>query len=252
MMNEKEVNSEQNTNFLSPWKKRLFRMVQVLVLLFFLYWSQSFFPELSIGMIQVQGTNQLTKEEVLASAGLADTKNVFSISRSSVVWRLEQDARIEVLHEGYQWPLVYMISIRERAVFAYIPTKDGFIAVDHQGKVLHIQRRFSYMHAPLITGVLLPSQLIGDICEDPSVRIGINFLVKLSEQGVTDLSELDLSNLDSVQAYTLHGIPVFLGDIKELEEKSATVSQVLKEVARSNQKVRYMDLKSKAPVVKFE
>ena len=51
--------------------------------------------------------------------------------------------------------------------------------------------------------------------------------------------------------YTLRGTPIALGRLSELEDKAETAAQVLREVEGSGRSVRYMDLKSKVPVVKF-
>lgn len=250
MMDEKECKSRKIS---STWKKNLFRLVLVLIIFFSSYSILSQFPGIPLGAIQVQGTNnRISREEVLASAGLIKTKNILSIDQETVERRLNQDMRMELIEEGYVWPFSYQIVIRERTVSAYIATQDGYVAVDRQGKVLQVQRRFGYMSAPLINGVTLPPLLVGDIFQDETARVGLSFLVQLAEQDAGDLSELNLSDSTSIEGYTLQGVPVYLGKLSELNEKVEPTAQVLKEVAQSGQKVKYMDLKTKVPVVNFE
>lgn len=250
MMDEKERKPRKVS---SAWKKNLFRLVLVLIIFFSGYGILSQFPGIPFGTIQVQGTNsRISREEVLASAGLAKTENILSIDQEAVERRLNQDMRMELIQKGYIWPFGYQIVVRERAVSAYIPTEDGYIAVDRQGKVLQVQRRFGYMSAPLITGVTLPPLLVGDIFHDETTRIGLSFLVQLAERDAGDLSELNLSDSSSVEGYTLQGVPIYLGKLSELDEKVEPAAQVLKEVAQSGQKIKYMDLKTKVPVVNFD
>lgn len=250
MMDEKERKPRKVS---SAWKKNLFRLVLVLIIFFSGYGILSQFPGIPFGTIQVQGTNsRISREEVLASAGLAKTENILSIDQEAVERRLNQDMRMELIQKGYIWPFGYQIVVRERAVSAYIPTEDGYIAVDRQGKVLQVQRRFGYMSAPLITGVTLPPLLVGDIFHDETTRIGLSFLVQLAERDAGDLSELNLSDSSSIEGYTLQGVPIYLGKLSELDEKVEPAAQVLKEVAQSGQKIKYMDLKTKVPVVNFE
>lgn len=250
MMDEKERKPHEAS---SAWKKNLFRLVLVLIIFFSGYGILSQFPGIPFGTIQVQGTNsRISREEVLASAGLTKTENILSIDQDAVERRLNQDMRMELIEEGYVWPFGYQIVIRERTVSAYIPTEDGYVAVDRQGKVLQVQRRFGYMSAPLITGVILPPLLVGDIFLDETTRTGLSFLVQLAERDAGDLSELNLSDSISVEGYTLQGVPIYLGKLSELNEKVEPAAQVLKEVAQSGQKVKYMDLKTKVPVVNFE
>ena len=215
------------------------------------YLGLSMMPTLAFGSIEIQGRQNITKEEILTSAGLKGTTNILAVNRAEVSRRLQQDARIELISEGYQWPFSYVITLRERNVNAYIPTADGFVAVDRTGKVLQVQRRFSHMSAPIVCGVTLPSLLIGETVSDEGVRTGLLFLVKVNEQGNSDLSELNLENTDAVMGYTLRGTPIALGRLSELEDKAETAAQVLREVEGSGRSVRYMDLKSKVPVVKF-
>lgn len=250
MMDEKERKTRKIS---SAWKKNLFRVVLVLIVIFSGYGILSQFPGIPFGTIQVQGTNnRISREEVLSSAGLLKTNNILSIDQEAVERRLHQDMRMELIEEGYVWPFSYQIVIRERTISAYIPTIDGYVAVDRQGKVLQVQRRFGYMSAPLLTGVMLPPLLVGDIFQDETARIGLSFLVQLAERDAGDLSELNLSDSVSIEGYTLQGVPIYLGKLSELNEKVELAAQVLKEVAQSGQKIKYMDLKTKVPVVNFE
>ena len=235
-------------------KKRSKNWLYLILAVFILgsaYLGISMMPTMAFGSIEVQGRQNLSKEEILASAGLKGTANILAVNRAEVARRLQQDARIELIAEGYQWPFSYVITLRERNVNAYIPSKEGFVAVDRTGKVLQVQRRFSHMAAPIISGVTLPSLLVGETIADEGIRTGLLFLVKLNEQGNSDLSELNLENSDGVMGYTLRGTPIALGKLSELEDKAETAAQVLREVEGSGRSVRYMDLKSKVPVVKF-
>lgn len=250
MMDEKESKPRKVS---SAWKKNLFRIVVVLIVLFSGYGILSQFPGIPLGTIQVQGTNsRISREEVLASAGLTKTENILAIDQEAVRRRLNQDMRMELIEESYVWPFGYQIAIHERTVSAYIPTVDGYVAVDRQGKVLQVQRRFGYMSAPLLTGVLLPPLLVGDVFQDETARIGLSFLVQLAERDAGELSELNLSDSASVEGYTMQGVPIYLGKLSELNEKVEPAAQVLKEVTQSGQKIKYMDLKTKVPVVNFE
>lgn len=235
-------------------KKRSKKWLYLLFALFVLggvYFGLSMMPTMTFGSIEIQGRKNLSKEEILISAGLEGTANILAVNRTAVSRRLQQDARIELINEGYQWPFSYVITLRERNVNAYIPSADGFVAVDCTGKVLQVQRRFSHMAAPIISGVTLPSLLIGETISNEGVRTGLLFLVKLSEQGNSDLSEINLENPDAVVGYTFRGTPISLGRLNELEDKAETAAQVLREVEGSGRSVHYVDLKSKVPVVKF-
>lgn len=250
MMDEKERNPRK-VSF--TWKKNLFRVILVLIFCFSSYGILSQFPTISFGTIHVQGTNsRISREDVLASAGLTKTGNILSINQKSVERRLNQDMRMELIEEGYVWPFGYQIVVRERIVSAYIPTTDGYVAVDRQGKVLQVQRRFGYMSAPLLTGVNLPPLLVGDIFQDETARVGLSFLVQLAERDAGDLSELNLSDFASIEGYTLQGVPIYFGKLSELNEKIEPAAQVLNEVTQAGQKIKYMDLKTKVPVVNFE
>lgn len=235
------------------WKKTLGNFLKIVVTLGALYLLLTFIPSFPIGTFQVQGELvQISQEEVLRSAGLDDAKNILSIDRDLIKKRLDQDVRIELLDEGYRFPFLYQLQVRERTVAAYIATADGYAAVDKEGKVLQLQRRFGHMAAPLLSGIKLPPLLIGDMVQEESARVGLHFLVQLAEQGAGELSELDISQVELVKVYTVEGIPIFLGSLAELNDKAEATSQVMKEMNRSGKKVRYMDLRTKIPVVKFE
>lgn len=246
-------NSEKKVMQLSEkWKKRLYSILIVFFVLGACYFTLSLLPGVQIGTLQVARTKLMTREEVLLAAGLDQTYNVFAVDRGRVCSRLEQDARLELLSEGYGWPLSYQIAVRERSASAYVPSVDGFVVLDRSGKVIEIQRRFSHMGAPLITGVMLPSLLIGEDIQDETIRKGLEFLVQLSEYGINDFSELNLANPENIQGFTFQGVIINLGSLKGLEDKADPASQVLKEITRSGNRVRYIDLKSRVPVVKFE
>lgn len=246
-------NSEKPARQLSEkWKKRLYSTLVLFFVLGVCYVTLSLLPGVQIGTLQVEGTKQMTREEVLLAAGLDQTYNIFAVDRGRVRSRLEQDARIELLSERYKWPLFYTIVVRERSASAYVPSVDGFVVLDRSGKVIQIQRRFSHMGAPLITGTMLPSLLIGETVQDETIHKGLEFLVQLSEYGINDFSELNLANPENIHGFTFQGVVIHLGSLKGLEEKADPASQVLKEIARSGNRVRYIDLKSRVPVVKFE
>ena len=154
MMDENKLG--KNRKISKKWKENLQRLGVGILFFLLIYILLGFFPALPLGNIQVQGTSKVSQEEVLRSAGLEQVKNIFSVNRSDVRRRLDKDVRLEVVSEGYHW-FTYQIVIKERTISAYVPTHDGFIAVDRNGKVLQVQRRFGYMSAPIITGITLPS-----------------------------------------------------------------------------------------------
>ena len=77
-------------------------------------------------------------------------------------------------------------------------------------------------------------------------------IVQLSEYGINDFSELNLANPENIHGFTFQGVVIHLGSLKGLEEKADPASQVLKEIARSGNRVRYIDRKSRVPVFRVE
>lgn len=210
-------------------------------------------PIFTLQNIVVKGNVYLTPEEVAYIARVEKGEPIFQLETKEVTVNLLRDLRIEAATVKRDLPGTLSIELKERMPVATVAAEYGYIDFDRQGKVIASYRNLKNVPIPLITGTAVRDLYIGDDNADENIRLVLDFLQKLDQATLNQISEVNVSRPEAVTAYTSKAVPIRLGDLKDrMEEKAALTMDFMKDQETSPYVVEYIDFSYQAPFIKLK
>jgi cell division protein FtsQ len=207
-------------------------------------------PLFMVGAVSVEGNSYISDEDVFRIAGIPEQINIFRLNTQDIRSRLVGDLRIANVEVSRKFPATVMIHITERKPLAYLATNYGFAQVDKQGIVLAAFKNLRQVIVPIITGVRLTNEYVGDQLQSGPIISILAYLEKLDEATLNQLSEVNVHADGQLVAYTIHSVQIRLGGPERLEEKAKLTNDILQEINRKKLAVDYIDLNYTAPIIR--
>lgn len=207
---------------------------------------------LALGHVEVEGLQELSKEELLVIAGIGEPVNLLRVRPELLQHRLEQDLRIRRAEVERKFPWNLRIAVEERRPLAYVTAAYGILAIDRDGTVLNVQRYLKDMRWPFITGISAGQEYIGDKLSQPQVIMALQFLDRLDAKTLEKVSEVHFVTSEKMQLYLLSGAKVRLGDGTKMTEKAQKVQELVEQLGDKLERVDYFDVSFATPVIKFK
>ena len=206
--------------------------------------------------VQLAGNKELTKEKILKLCSLKLPVNIFEIdSRLLKLFRqrLEANPLVRKAEVKRFFPRTLSIVITERKPFAQI--KNGpYFMLDKEAVAIPPTARTPFADLPLIVVTDLKPVVVGKRCVSAGLDISLQFLKLLAEEGF-----LEKHKITRIQAGDLKNIFLLVDqspevrfrweDVEELKEKIGWLEEVLEEIKGEREKVKYIDLRFKQPVI---
>lgn len=175
----------------------------------------------SITTIKVSDNHIVTRNEILAMAGVSTGTNIFQLDqeltrRSVKLHPMVKDARI-IRH----LPATIEIKITERKSWAIIPYDDVFLLIDDEGICIDKLNQLPNQNIPLITMDKVDQRLnLGQAVNPTAVKMIRTVWQALSTDDRQNISQFHYNNQDkTLLIYTLHGTEIRFGNLDRLEEK---------------------------------
>jgi cell division protein FtsQ len=207
-------------------------------------------PRFAVREIEVRGASRLSREAVLAAAGLAPGVSLFRVDARAAAGRLEAlplVRRAEVIRE---FPNRVIVLVEERRPFTLVHA-GRLHWIDEQGVDLGPERRAVTPEAPVISG-LAPGDLSPGAGAAPErVAAGVSLLRILLRSGsalLGQISEIDVSRPDGPVLYTVDGVEVRLG-AEDWEARLGRLLGVLAQLRSAGEAVTSIDLRFRDQVV---
>lgn len=211
-----------------------------------------FMLPLPIGQIQVNGTEQLTSEDVVAIGDLGYPVNILRVRTGALEERLQKDMRVDTAHVSYALPLTLQVDIKARKAVVVVPSQFGFVALDRQGMVIASSPTIPDTTVPIISGVRLGNALLGDTIEAAGIRVAIAYMEAFTEDKRKQIGEINVGDAEKIIAYTVDGLPIHIGDQNNLEEKAKITTDMLVDIAQRHVNAEYIDVNIKTPFIKTQ
>ena len=206
----------------------------------------------AVGSVIVEGNKYISVEDVYRIADIPESINIFSLNTANIKTRLMHDLRIDETDVSRRCPGTIVITIKERKPMAYVASNYGFLEIDKQGVVLAVLKNLKQVNVPMITGIRLENEYVGDKVENQTVTKIVNYLSLLDEVTLNQLSELNIKPSDEIVVYTLNSIPIRLGNSEGVIDKAKLTNEMLRELEGKKIMVEYIDLSYASPVIKFK
>ncbi len=174
--------------------------------------------------ISVVGNNTIPAEEIIRMSGLKVGQSSMTIDDESIMRKVEANRYLRCTLVDVQWDSV-TIHVRERVPAVYINHNGMVIVMDNRGYVLEesLDSNVAYDGLVKVIGLNVRRSARGQkiTLESPSqLQTYTQILVELKAmQGLSLLSELDMSSMDSIYLATNDGFHVRLGNEERIHEK---------------------------------
>ena len=182
--------------------------------------------------IEVIGNSTKSSSEVASISGVRLGMNIFSVDEEEIKRNFSVSNAVELKDIRIEMPDTVILEVRERSVCAAVSCVGVVLLVDMDGYVLH---RMSSMPqnrtVPLVSGMDARISTNGRTIEagtNGQLQVMSNVLSKIYEKGMqTHISEVNVSNVNSVYLMSVSGIQVFIGDDENLDIKFAWMRAML-------------------------
>ncbi|MBP2639518.1 MAG: ftsQ [Firmicutes bacterium] len=203
-----------------------------------------------VGSVVVEGSSTITQEEILRIAGVPERYNIFQLNTRDIKERLSGDLRIANVDVSRSFPSTIIIHVMERKPLIYVATNYGFAEMDRTGLILAAYKNLRNVNIPILTGVTLTNQYVGDPIPPGPIGDVLFFLENLDADTFNQISEVNIRADGYLSAYTTHPIQIRLGGNERLADKAKLTIDILQEINQKKLAIDYIDMNSAAPIIK--
>jgi cell division protein FtsQ len=177
----------------------------------------------------VAGNSRVSREEVLALAGLAPGSNIFAFDENAVIKTLELHPMIKNVEVKRKINMSVAIQVEERKVWAIIPYGELFLCIDDQGICFDKLNMTPVDNCPIITLQTPPEYVsLGQAVNIQATNMVCQVWKAIPAEERPYISEFHYINDDgTLQIYTINGTEVRFGNLERLDEKAKTFAQVI-------------------------
>lgn len=213
-------------------------------------------PFFQVNSFEVTGNSALTDEKVVALSGIEQGDNFFYADTWGAKRSLRQNPFVENVKIRRKLPDRLLIQVTERRSVGYIVTRDGYVQVGEDGRLLAIQQSLSNYGLPVISGVEL-SELpaIGGFIQNEKLKQALEVLQHCDQSLLNNIAELNVGQAYYILAYTNQKVEVRLGGLDNIEQRLQDLNQILTTVVGTQiavDQILYIDMRYEGqPVIKL-
>lgn len=185
--------------------------------------------------IRVEGNLLLTDQQVVEAAGLQIGQSMLTLDLAAVRAGVNANHYLQFVSLYRDYPSTILLRVRENMPSALIRTMGMLVIIDSRGVVLNQTSQIDLnLDVPFVEGMDLKSVLVGRALttQNPVQAQAMQAILGELEtqQAMSEISELNMSDLDNLYLVTVDGIQVLLGDTEGLMDKIAMMRATLPEV----------------------
>jgi cell division protein FtsQ len=216
-------------------KKLKLAFLALLLLLFF--WQVVQAPWfLAIREIEVLHATTISPWEVEQIAGVARGMSLVKLDLGQIRSRLLADQRIFEAEVRRRLPGTLVISLQENVGVAAIPYFSSWLEVDQTGTVLAVTTQFSALNLPIVTGLEHEILTVGQKVSDQTRwQVASDCLMRLPPDLLAQISEINVSDPQSIVLYSRDPLRILLGDCKNLDQKFTALVGMLGRIREDQQ-----------------
>lgn len=218
--------SSQAPHRLSPrqWRRRLAAnrswlvAVAVAAVFGFAGWVVFFSSWLATEVVSVSGTEKLSRDDVVATAGVDVGTPLVRIDLDEVRDRIEDIPAVDRVSVHRSWPHSIEINVTERQPIAAVRRGRGWWVMDHEGVV--------FRRTPVRLERLPVVEAVGDASADALREVG-SVLDALPDRLRTATRRVEARTMDSITLRLENGRVVFWGSAADSDQKVAVLAALL-------------------------
>jgi len=208
-------------------------------------------PRFAVTSIEVTGQSRLSRDDIVAAAGIVHGANMFTLDPREIVARLEALPQIRRAEVVRSLPDRVMLIVEERRPFTVVHA-GRLHWIDEDGVSLGVEPRAVALSTPVLSG-LRAEDLGVNGKSSASERAGIglallHLLLRSKSSLLGQISEIDLSRAEGPVLYTVDGIEVRLGK-DEWEARIGRLQGVLTQLRTAKDTAASIDLRFRDQIV---
>lgn len=211
----------------------------------------------NIATIKVSGNEKVSRNEILALAGVSPGTNIFQMNRELTQNSVKIHPMVKDTQVIRHLPQTIEIKVTERQSWAIIPYQDIFLVIDEEGICIDKINEMPKSYIPIITMDKFPERVnLGQAVNQQATDMIREVWQAFTDSNRKNISQFHYSNKDkSLFIYTMKGTEVRFGNMDRLEQKAKSFSEVIKienDLQEEGKDILdYVDLRFKGqPVVK--
>jgi cell division septal protein FtsQ len=205
----------------------------------------------AVTSIEVTGQSRLTRDDIVAAAGISPGANLFTLDPREIVARLEtlpQIRRAEVIRT---FPDRVALIVEERRPFTVVHA-ERLYWIDEEGVSLGVESRAVALSTPVLSGLRAEDLGVNGqrgASERANVAISLLHLLLRSKSSLLgQISEIDVSRPEGPVLYTVDGVEVRLGK-DDWEARIGRLQGVLAQLGAARETATSIDLRFRNQVV---
>ncbi|SFL28572.1 cell division protein FtsQ/DivIB [Halanaerobium salsuginis] len=231
------------------------RYTVILLIIFFLLLvslSFSFSPFFKIREFTIHSRNKIDQNSLRSYLTEFYGKNILFFNTDKLEAKLQQHNLISAVEVKKSYPSEIHIIIEERRPTAWIKNNGQQLIFSADGIILKEVSADQRPAIPQITG--FPYLFSGQKINFPvEMKALLDIMSKFSTGFLAQIARINRQEDGIYKLYLTTGGGVNLGSSDQLEEKFAFLNSILKDIAKDQEKVDYINLQViKHPVIKFK
>ena len=195
---------------------------------------------LRITDVEVTGLITYPAERVLTQAGITGGSTYFNLNEKTIRANIEKDRYLSYIGMEKRWPNGLSLHVRERQPQGNVLYMGVQYVISSYGMVLETSNSIDLDNGCVkVTGLSIRDIRYSAplVCQNAAQLETMEALFEeLELQGVLgQISELNLSSLDSIYLVTLDGYTANIGDAEDMRAKIGTVRAVVAELRRTGE-----------------
>lgn len=220
----------------------LTKFLIIIIILIFLIIILFTSPMFKIKVINLEGAERYSKDEILSKIKLNNDDNIFMVKPMHSKKILERETYIKSADIKIKYPSEVNITIKERKVRGYVPYIEGtYLYIDEDGRVLESSKTYN-VKLPIVDGLIFEEGFkIGEILKvknQKSFEVVVktaNILAKYENEykEIGDIVRIDVNDPDNIYVY-IKNVKVLLGDLTQYDFKIRKMLTIIKDIPEKN------------------
>ncbi len=213
------------------FKYVIFLFILSLFAAFFI--SSSFFQ---IKHIEVNGNQNVTREEVVKLSSVYYGENIFRINKKNSMKSIFQNPYVKLIKIRRVMPNKVIIDIVERQAAAYVPYVGSYLNIDEEGMILEVKPAINKPNLPIVRGMAFETFKIGEILsikDKDQLNMMKTLIGELKNASLMGkVSEMDIANKSEIRLLTKTGIKINVGEMADISYRISFAKSILEDVEK--------------------
>ena len=197
--------------------------------------------------VRVEGNQTIDDQSIMRAARLPLGGKMRDVDEETVRPALESGGLVELVSLEKNYPSEIVLNVRERVCEAVVAHAGVVLTLERDGTVIERLSTLPDTDAVYVTGLGVTSYRLGEVVSAPSARLSAMTAVldALYDNGATQyVSELNVSDANSLYIYTRTGMRVDLGNSENMNNKIIWMAGTLKDLESRGETSGTLDVSS--------